>query len=209
MRMGGISAVQAWWAVTGIVAVAFATPGPNNLAVLAAASRGGFIRAAPTAAGVIAGTIALVVVSWAGAGLVFEGIPAARSGLAVAGGLYFAWLGVQLFRSNEAAEDGSGPRAISFAAMFLLQFANPKAWLLVLAVTATAHGSVANLAILVSIMSAVSLVCLSLWAAMGRLIGVLFRGSAARRWVDWTLGTSLIGLAGLTLAQGLEGLMLE
>ena len=201
--------MQAWWAVTGIIAVAFATPGPNNLAVLAAASRGGFIRAAPTAAGVIAGTIALVVVSWAGAGLVFEGNPAARSGLAVAGGLYFAWLGVQLIRSNETAEDGSAPCSLSFVAMFLLQFVNPKAWLLVLAVIATAHGSVAHLAVLVSIMSAVSLVCLSLWAAMGRIIGVLFRGSAARRWVDRILGTSLIGLAGLTLAQGLDGLTLE
>ena len=165
---------------------------------MAAATRCGFTGAAATAADVIAGTIALVVVSWAGAGLVFEKIPAAWSGLAVAGGLYFAWLGVQLFRSNEAAEDGSAPRSLSFAAMFLLQFVNPKAWLLVLAVTATAHGSVANLAVLVSIMSAASLVCLSLWAAMGRIIGVLFRGSAARRWVDRILGASLIGLAGLT-----------
>ena len=147
---------------------------------------------------------ALVVVSWAGAGMVFERIPTARSGLAVAGGLYFAWLGAQLFRSSEAAEDGSTPRSLSFAAMFLLQFVNPKAWLLVLAVTATAHGSVAHLAVLVSIMSAVSLVCLSLWAAMGRIIGVLFQGSTARRWVDRILRTSLIGLAGLTLAQGLE-----
>ncbi|MYE01155.1 MAG: LysE family translocator [Alphaproteobacteria bacterium] len=203
---GRMSAVQAWWAVTGIVAVAFATPGPNNLAVLAAASRGGFIRAAPTAAGVIAGTVALVIVSWAGAGLVFERIPAARSGLAVAGGLYFAWLGVQLLRSNEAAEDGSVSRSLSFAAMFLLQFVNPKAWLLVLAVTVIAHGSVTNLAVLVSIMSAVSLVCLSLWAAMGRIIGVLLQGSAARLWVDRILGALLIGLAGLTLAQGASGI---
>ena len=200
-----MSTVQAWWAVTGIVAIAFVTPGSNNLAVLAAASRGGFTGAAATAAGVVAGTVALVVVSWAGAGLVFEGIPAARSGLAVAGGLYFAWLGVQLFRSNEVAEDGSAPRPLSFAAMFLLQFVNPKAWLLVLAVTATAHGSVANLAVLVSIMSAISVVCLSLWAAMGRIIGVLFSGNAARRWVDRILGASLVGLAGLTLAQGLAG----
>lgn len=200
-----MSAVQAWWTVTGIVAVAFVTPGPNNLAVLAAASRGGFTGAAATAAGVIAGTAALVVVSWAGAGLVFEEIPAARSGLAVAGGLYFAWLGVQLFRSNEVAEDGSAPRPLSFAAMFLLQFANPKAWILVLTVTATAYGSVANLAILVSIMSAISMVCLSLWAAMGRIIGILFSGNAARRWVDRILGASLVGLAGLTLAQGLAG----
>ena len=68
---------------------------------------------------------------------------------------------------------------------------------------ATAHGSVADLAVLISIVSAVSLACLSLWAAAGRIIGALFRESAARRWVDWVSGTSLIGLAGLTLAQGL------
>jgi len=198
-----MSAVHDWWAVTGVVAIAFVTPGPNNLAVLAAASRGGFTGAAATSAGVISGTIALVVVSWAGAGLVFEGIPAARFGLALAGSLYFAWLGVQLFRSNQVTEDGSTSRSFSFAAMFLLQFVNPKAWFLVLAVTATAHGSVANLAVLISMMSAVSLVCLSLWAATGSIIGALLRSSAARRWVDWILGTSLIGLSGLTLAQGL------
>ena len=204
-----MSAMQAWWAVTGIVAVAFATPGPNNLAVLAAASRGAVhpcgtdrrrrdYRNDRARRRLLGGSRPRV-----------RGAPAARTGLAVAGGLYFAWLGVQLFRSSETAEDGSAPRAISFAAMFLLQFVNPKAWLLVVAVTAIAHGSVANLAVLVSIMSAVSLVCLSLWAAMGRLIGVLFQGSAARRWVDRILGASLIGLAGLTLAQGLDGFALE
>ena len=202
-----MSAVQAWWSITGIVAVAFITPGPNNLAVLAAASRGRFIHAAPTAAGVIAGTIALVVVSWAGADLVFEGVPAARSGLAVAGGLYFAWLGVHLFRSNGVPEDGSTPRSLSFTVLFLLQFVNPKAWVLVLAVTATAHGSAANLAVLVSIVSAVSLVCLSLWAAAGRIFDVLLQGSAARRWMDRILGTSLIVLASLILAEALEGLI--
>ena len=198
-----MSAVHAWWAVTGFVAVALVTPGPNNLAVLAAASRGGFTSAAATAAGVVSGTIALVVVSWAGAGLVFEGVPAARSGLAVAGSLYFAWFGVQLFRSNQVTEDGSTPRSLSLASMFLLQFVNPKAWLLVLALTATAHGSVADLAILISIVSGISMVCLSLWAAAGRIIGIVFPGSGARRWVDWVLGISLIALAGLTLAQGL------
>ncbi len=204
-----MSAMQAWWSITGIVAVAFVTPGPNNLAVLAAASRGSFIRAAPTAAGVIAGTIALVVVSWAGADLVLKGVPAARSGLAIAGGLYFAWLGVHLFRSNGTVEDGPAPRSLSFTALFLLQFVNPKAWVLVLAVTATAHGSTANLAVLVSIVSAVSVVCLSLWAAMGSIVGVLLQGSATRRWVDRILGTSLIVLASLTLAEGLEGLIVE
>ena len=44
---------------------------------------------------------------------------------------------------------------------------------------------------------------------MGRIIGVLFRGSAARRWVDRLLGAPLIGLAGLTLAKGLAGLTPE
>lgn len=204
-----MSAVQGWWAISGIVAVAFVTPGPNNLAVLAAASRVGFIRAVPTGAGVIAGTVALVFVSWAGAGLVFARVPAARYGLAVAGGLYFAWLGVQLFRSNCVAEVSSSLRSLSFTAMFLLQFVNPKAWLLVLAVTSTARGSIGNLAILVLMMSAVSLFCLSLWAAMGRIMGVLFQGNAAQRRVDRTLGILLIGLASLTLAQGLEGLMLK
>ena len=124
-----------------------------------------------------------------------RGSPAARSGLAVAGSLYFAWLGVQLFRSNQVTEDGSTPRSLSLASMFLLQFVNPKAWLLVLALTATAHGSVADLAILISIVSGISMVCLSLWAAAGRIIGIVFPGSGARRWVDWVLGISLIALA--------------
>lgn len=204
MRMGAMSTVQSWWAVAGIISVAFVTPGPNNIAVLAAASRGGFSGAAATAGGVIAGTIALVVVSWAGAGLLFEGIPAAQPVLAFAGGFYFAWLGVQLFRSNEVTEGGSAG-SLSFAAMFILQFVNPKAWLLVLAVTAASHGGIVNLAVLASIVFIISLVCLSLWAAAGRIVNSLFRGRAARRWVDRILGASLIGLAGISLAQGLAG----
>lgn len=195
-----MSTVQAWWTVAGIMAIAFVTPGPNNLAVLAAAVRGGFAGAAAPVVGVIAGTVTLVIVSWAGAGLLFERFPAARSGLAIVAGLYFAWLGVQLFRSSGATDDGSAQRPVSFAAMFTLQFVNPKAWFLVLAVTATARDNLASLGILLLTISAVSLACLSLWAAMGRIIAVLLRGSGtARRWLDRALGVSLIGLAVLML----------
>lgn len=198
-----MSAMQAWWAVTGIVAVAFVTPGPNNFAVLAAASRIGFIGAAAPAAGVIAGTIALVLVSWAGVGALFDMSPAMHSGLPVAGGFYFAWLGVQLFRAHEGIEQGSAlaPASVSFIAMFGLQFVNPKAWVLVLTVTAVAPGGVSNLPVLVLTMATASLVCLSLWAGIGNVIGVWLHRREARRWLDRVLGASLIGLAALTLAQ--------
>ena len=134
-------------------------------------------------------------------GLLFEKFPAVQSGLAAAGALYFAWLGVQLLRSNEVTEEGSVPRSFSFVAMFMLQFVNPKAWILILTLTATASRNVASLAVLVLTVSAVSLVCLSLWATTGRIIGAMLHRSAARYWVDRLLGASLMGLAVLTLAQ--------
>ena len=93
------------------------------------------------------------------------------------------------------------PRSFSFVAMFMLQFVNPKAWILILTLTATSSRSVAGLAALVLTISAVSLVCLSLWATIGRIIGAMLHRSAARYWVDRLLGASLMGLAVLTFAQ--------
>ena len=194
-------------AVAGFVTVAAITPGPNNFIVMGAAARGGFGAAAPAIVGVVAGTLILLTLVWAGAGAVFEAEPRLRSVLTYAGSLYLIWLGAVLV-SNTGKGDSRGspsasrvsPRSAPGLAAF--QLVNPKGWVMVLtatAATSTGFQGVSSLATLAVIFTAVTSVCLILWAWAGSAIADTLRKPRASRWFDRTMGGLLIGSAALLL----------
>lgn len=190
--------------IIGLVWVAAITPGPNNLIVLRASAREGLRAAVPVILGAVTGGLALLAVISAGAGRVFAAEPRVRTSLAVAGGLYLAWLGVRLIaRAGRAATEDDErvlPRAAAprLATMFAFQFLNPKAWVMVLTVSAAAADRTVALPL---IQTVVPLVCLSLWAALG-MFGVRRLRGAATGWLDRVCGVALIVVA---LAVALEG----
>ena len=190
--------------IIGLVWVAAITPGPNNLIVLRASAREGLRAAVPVILGAVTGGLALLAVISAGAGRVFAAAPRVRTSLAVAGGQYLEWLGVRLIaRAGRAATEDDErvlPRAAAprLATMFAFQFLNPKAWVMVLTVSAAAADRTVALAL---IQTVVHLVCLSLWAALG-MFGVRRLRGAATGWLDRVCGVALIVVA---LAVALEG----
>lgn len=197
-----------WLATAGLVAVGALTPGPNNLFVMRTAARCGLRGAAPAIAGVVLGSVALVVVVGLGGGAVFDAAPAARTAVAIAGCLYLAWSGGALvaatFRGRAAPADRGEPALpAGAAALFGFQFLNPKGW--VVAVTAAsavdAGGGAATVAALLPLFVVIPAISLVAWATLGAMLGGALRRPAVRIWSDRAMGGLLVASALLLLLE--------
>ncbi len=183
--------------VIGIVAVAAITPGPNNFIVMAAAARSGPLAAVPAAAGVVAGSLGLLLIVWAGAGAAFHAVPSLRPVLALAGASSLCWLGVGLIRDARvlpSGRTGTAERRLPTSgwAVAGFQILNPKAWVLVLTASAAVGREPATFYILAAVFAVVTIPCLLVWALAGSVIAQTLRRPAAKAWFDRSMGALLI-----------------
>ena len=191
--------------VAGIVAVAAITPGPNNFIVMAAA-RSGAHAAVPAAAGVVAGTLALLSVAWTGAGAAFHAAAWLRPAMTLAGASYLCWLGgCLMWHARSKLPDGGVPAKVHLPSSGLgvaaFQFLNPKSWVLVLTATAAMAREPAAAFVLAAIFVAVTLPCLALWAVTGSVIAERLTHPAAKAWFERSMGALLICSALLLVFQ--------
>jgi threonine/homoserine/homoserine lactone efflux protein len=191
--------------LTVLIFVAAITPGPNNLAVLGAATHRGAGGASRAIAGVLLGSLALLALALAGADALFASQPRVRDGISLLGCGYLAWLGARMIAQSLRAPTRTDAITSSGIAQLVgLQFANPKAWTLVLTAVAVARGAMppATAALtLTTLFLVVPGVCLAAWAWFGlRLMPRLERG-ASRRWFDRTMGVLLLAAALALLAD--------
>jgi threonine/homoserine/homoserine lactone efflux protein len=114
-----------------------ATPGPNNVMLLASGVNYGFRRTIPHMIGISCGVVLMLLVVGLGVGQLLQSSPRLYNGLKIASAMYLLWLAWAIANSGPmtVAEgaDGAKPLTAIQAAMF--QWINPKAW--VMAVTAT------------------------------------------------------------------------
>jgi threonine/homoserine/homoserine lactone efflux protein len=189
----------------GLILAAAITPGPNNLVVLRIAAARGLQAAAPAMAGVVMGGLALLALAQAGLGALLDAYAWLRMAIVLSGGAYLAWLGFALVwqsycapaeftRREPATADGA-------VALCVLQFTNPKSWVLVLTVTsATPSGAVGGgqpveIAMLFAMFAVIPVICLLVWAAFGRAAWLLLRDATARARFDRTMGILLAASA--------------
>ncbi len=197
-------------AIATILTVGAVTPGPNNFIVMAAGSRGGFPSAGPLMAGILAGGLLLLSFAWAGVSLIFQTEPRLQILLSVAGSTYLAWLGGQMIwrtRQNvtEKIDNASQNNVLSYTSfgVAVFQLFNPKAWVLILTLTAATMRSLDGLlgfSTLAALFVVVSATCLTLWALAGSIIGKLLADAIAKRWFDRSLGGLLVISAAALLA---------
>lgn len=198
-------------AMVPLLLAAAITPGPNNVVMLRIGLERG-LRAVPgPATGVVLGGLAMLLVSRAGVALAFGAHPWLPMLIRISGAGCVAWLGARLFResfrkapapSSPLGESGA-PATPGVLGMFLFQFVNPKAWLVVLTVVAagSARTRPASLASLVALFIVIPYGCLALWAGGGSLAATLLRDTRARACLDRASGAWLALSALLLLRQ--------
>ena len=153
-------------------------------------------------AGVIAGSVLLLLIVWTGAGALFDAEPGLRAALTLAGCLYLAWLGLGLMRRRPANGAPRPALPSTAAGLAVFQLLNPKSWIMVTTATAAVNAQAADLAglaALTAIFVVVPASCLSIWALAGTALTRFMQDAQHGRWFDRAMGGVLIASAALLL----------
>ena len=173
-----LSALMAYAFVTS------ATPGPNNVMLLASGVNFGFRRTIPHMLGIGIGFSVMVVLIGLGLAGIFAAWPPAHTILQVVSVGYMLWLAWKIAQAAPPDGQASSSRPLSFLQAAAFQWVNPKAWVMALGtVTLYAPGQ-ELLAILwvAAVFALVNLPTVSLWTALGvGLAGLLSRPTHLRR----------------------------
>jgi threonine/homoserine/homoserine lactone efflux protein len=177
--------VESVFAIIFITCVAAITPGPNNIIVMNIAVQQCFSAVLNPIIAILLGAIFLTLIAWGGVAIIIANNPMVNQIIGLFGASYLIWLGASmiyksrnnLFQSN-ALDSNKEQRTTpsSLLAIFLFQFMNPKAWILIttIATELASHFSVGvSLLIQLVVLLVVSLVCLLIWAKMGSYLSGL------------------------------------
>ena len=184
--------------LAGFVAFAFVgtvSPGPNNAVLWASGLSFGFRRTLPHVLGTALGMGTLVVSVAAGLGALIEAVPAAEVVLKVVGSMYLLYLAYRVATSGSMTPTRvSGPLTVWQAIGF--QWANPKAWIFVIATVGTflppQFGRIVGVALVTAMLMIIVVGTSSIWAAGGAALGRLIQDERRRRVLNLTLAVLLV-----------------
>jgi threonine/homoserine/homoserine lactone efflux protein len=158
----------------GLIAFAFvssATPGPNNLMLMASGTNFGFARTIPHMLGVSGGFVVMVILVGLGLAKIFEAFPVLQTILKVGSVVYLVYLSWKIATAS-APKDAvaAGAKPMTFVGASLFQWVNPKAWTMALgavSVYVPKSDPILGLLIVAGVFGAINLPVVSGWAAMG------------------------------------------
>lgn len=169
------------------------TPGPNNVMLTASGANYGFLRTLPHIFGILGGCFLLFAGIALGLGLLFERFPLVQTALRLIGSAYLLYLAWRIATAPppDLRRRGEG-RPLTFWQAAAFQFANPKAWVMGLALMAgflpEGGDTWLNALLLATFAELVALPCIAVWAGFGTAIG---------RWLDspraWRVFNALMG----------------
>lgn len=175
---------QQGFALCSFAFVGSATPGPNNLMLLASGANYGFRRTLPHMVGISAGMALLLVLVLLGLGELFERYQLFQPILRTAGVVYLLWLAYKIYSTPVASYDAQeadtgGASPFSWWQAVLFQFVNPKAWLLsitaVSAFTLAGESYFASGVMMILVFVMINFPSIAIWAGLG---------SYVRRWLS-------------------------
>ncbi|XDZ50482.1 LysE family translocator [Neisseriaceae bacterium CLB008] len=174
--------------------IAAVTPGPNNILLTTTAANFGLVRALIPMLGIMLGMQVLLVLVASGVGSLIILHPNIHLALKIMGSIYLAWLAWKLGSARfEPLDTTTAPaKPVKFYQGALLQFLNPKAWLMAL-------GSISSFSLVGAlylpsviaislIMIGVNLIASAVWLGFGSLIGQFLSSPTSWRIFNVTMG---------------------
>jgi threonine/homoserine/homoserine lactone efflux protein len=196
-----------WDAVGSLVVTALAimgTPGPATVSLTAAGSTYGMRRSLGYLLGIVAGTVVVLVAVATGITAALLAVPAVRPALLAAEAAYILWLAYHIATAPPLTGRAAAVAAPGLAGGALLGVANPKAWIAIAAVFASArlaHGAAADAAAKVAVLSVLIVVINATWLAAGSSLAPLLRHPGRARLVNRCLAALLVAAAALTVVR--------
>jgi threonine/homoserine/homoserine lactone efflux protein len=109
--------------------IAAITPGPSNILLVATGAQAGLLRGLPCLFGVSAGMGSMMFLAAWGLGSLLLGQPQLLLIARIAGAAFLLWLAWKIASAPVTVEAAAPPRPAGFTGAALLQWVNPKAWL--------------------------------------------------------------------------------
>ncbi len=176
--------------------IAAITPGPNNLLLTSSGANVGFKGSLKLMAGIMLGMQCVLLSSAFGVAALLIIYPALHIGLKIVGSAYLLWLAWKTATSSYQRLDipAKTPQAVSWFQGGLLQFLNPKAWMMGLgAVGSFSLSGDAYLSSVIAIsivMVIVNFVAGIVWILGGTLISLFLQ--SRRSWFIFNISMGLL-----------------
>jgi threonine/homoserine/homoserine lactone efflux protein len=152
--------------------------------------------------GIIAGTTAVLLAVASGITVTLLAIPALRVALVAIAAVYILWLACHIATAPPLATQPATAKSPSLAGGTLLGIANPKAWIAIAAVFASARlaaSATADAAAKVALLTVMIVVINATWLVAGAALAPLLRHPIRARVINAVLAAALVGAAALTV----------
>jgi threonine/homoserine/homoserine lactone efflux protein len=178
------------------------SPGPATISLVAAGSVRGLKRSFPYLFGIIVGTTLVLVAVATGLTGVLLALPAIGTVVIWMSVLYILWLAYHIATAPPLSKPTGASNAFSLRGGTLLGIANPKGWVAIAAVFASAHladSPAADAAAKVVVLTLMIIVICATWLLAGRSIAPLLRHPRRARLVNAALAVGLVGATALAV----------
>lgn len=192
-------------ALLGFALVTTATPGPNNLILMASGANFGFRRTVPHMIGIVGGLTVLTLMAGIGLMALFEAFPLLRNVLEVISIGYLLWLAWKVATAAPLKDTATGGQPMTFWQAAAFQWVNPKAWAMGLSAI-TLYAPDRSLLSIMLVAAAFALVCfpaISIWAWLGTVVRQWL--SSARRRRAFNIAMAALLVASLYPVLGIGG----
>jgi threonine/homoserine/homoserine lactone efflux protein len=194
-----------WGSVGTLVLISLAimgSPGPATISLVAAGSVRGVRRSFPYLFGIIVGTTLVLVAVATGITAALLAVPAIGSVLTWISVAYILWLAYHIATAPPLSKLTGASTAFSLMGGAVLGVANPKAWIAIAAVFASAHLADAptnDTAAKIVVLTVTIIVICAAWLVAGRSIAPLLRDPRRARIVNAALAVGLVGATALAM----------
>lgn len=176
--------------------VAAVTPGPSNVLLTATGLQVGLLRGLPALFGVSAGMGSMMFLAAYGLGALVLQHPQVMQAVRWGGAAFLLWLAWKIATAPVGHGDTDAPRPAGFFGAALLQWVNPKAWLVSAGAVATYLPGEANSALLRAVVFTLVFVSAALpsgfiWLAFGAAAQRLLHDLRRQRGFNIAMGLTL------------------
>lgn len=174
--------------------VSSATPGPNNLMLLASGANFGFWRTIPHMLGISVGFMVMLFAVGSGLVQIFDRFPVIYDVLKVASVIYMLWLAWKIANAAPVTKNAEAGAPMTFLQAAAFQWVNPKAWAMALTAITVYVGDAGLiwLGIGALLFAFVNLPSVSLWTIAGQQMQRFLTNPRRLRIYNWTMAALLV-----------------
>ena len=174
--------------------VSSATPGPNNLMLMASGANFGFRRSIPHMLGISVGFMVMLFAVGSGLVQIFDRFPVIYDVLKIASVIYMLWLAWKIANAAPVTKSAEAGAPMTFLQAAAFQWVNPKAWAMALTAITVYVGDAGLIWLGAGalIFAFVNLPSVSMWTVAGQQMQRFLTNPRRLRAYNWTMAALLI-----------------